>query len=94
MACWMILMFIREGRHQELHQTHIKKSKAAILKVVSAIQSFTNSWRVFDPVKRQKLRTIEAASKKAKLATSQGMLVRIQEQSDLAFTLLVKSQIQ
>ena len=26
----------------------IKKSEAAVLKVVSAIQSFTNRWRVFD----------------------------------------------
>ena len=32
----------KEGRHRELHQSHIKKSKAAVLKVVSVIQSFTN----------------------------------------------------
>ena len=127
----------KEGRHRELHQSQIKKIKAAVLKVVSAIQSFTNPWRVpdknrfyslasgspvsidvendvlgakeigrslkeefvnqfkvglnftfFGPVKRQKLRTMEAANKKAKLTTSQGKLVQFQEQSDLAFTLL------
>ena len=37
---------------------------------------------------------MEAASKKTKLTTSQGKLVQFQEQSDLAFTLLVKSQMQ
>ena len=50
--------------------------------------------KLFDPVKRRKLRTMEAASKTAKLTTSQGKLVQFQEQSDLAFTLLVKSQMQ
>ena len=29
-----------------LHQPHIKKNEAAVLKVISAIQSFLNSWRV------------------------------------------------
>ena len=37
-----------EGRHWELHQSHIKKNEAAVLKVISAIQSFLNSWRVSD----------------------------------------------
>ena len=37
---------------------------------------------------------MEAASKKVKLKTFQGKLVQFQEQSDLAFTLLVKSQLQ
>ena len=32
----------KEGRHRELHQSQIKKSEAAVLKLVSAIQSFTN----------------------------------------------------
>ena len=97
----------------EQHLGGIKKSEAAALKVVSAIQNFTNRWRVpdksrlyslasaspvsidvendvlgaedlgrslkeefsnrfkvrskfqfFDPVKRQKLRTMEAATRK------------------------------
>ena len=97
----------------EQHLRGIKKSEAAALKVVSAIQNFTNRWRVpdksrlyslasaspvsidvendvlgaedlgrslkeefsnrfkvrskfqfFDPVKRQKLRTMEAATRK------------------------------
>ena len=38
----------KEGRHKKLQQSQIKKSEAAVLKVVSAIQSFTNRWRVFD----------------------------------------------
>ena len=37
---------------------------------------------------------MEAASKKVKLKTFQGKLVQFQEQNDLAFTLLVKSQLQ
>ena len=38
----------KEGRHRELHQSHIKKSEAAVLKVVSPIQNFANPWRVAD----------------------------------------------
>ena len=61
-------------------------------------QSIQNWFKVvvflFDPVKRQKLHTMEAASKKVKLTTSQGKLVQFQEQSDVAFTLLLKSQVQ
>ena len=53
-------------------------------------QSIQNWFKVvvflFDPVKRQKLHTMEAASKKVKLPTSQGKVVQFQEQSDLAFT--------
>ena len=37
-----------EGRHWELHQSHIKKNEAAVLKVISTIQSFLSSWRVSD----------------------------------------------
>ena len=131
----MILILIpKEGRHQKLHQSHIKKSDAAVSNVVSAIQSFTNARRAadknrlyclasgssvsidvendalgiedlgrslreefiirfkvrsnfyfFDPVKRKKLRTMEAASKKVKLPTSQGKEVQFQKKSDLAF---------
>ena len=39
----------KEGRHWELHQSNRKKNQAAVLKVVSAIWSFTNPQRV--PVK-------------------------------------------
>ena len=56
-----------------------------------------SKFHFFDPAKRQKrqkLCTMEAASMKAKLTTSQGKLVQFQEQSDLAFPLLVKSQVQ
>ena len=133
----------KEHRHRELHQSQIKKSEATVLKVASAIQSFTNPWRVpdknrlyslasgsqvsldvendelgaedlgrslkeefinrfkvgskfhcFDLVKRQQLRTMEATSEKAKLTTLPEKLVQFQEQSELAFTLLVKSQVQ
>ena len=37
---------------------------------------------------------METASEKTKLTTSEGKLVQLQEQSDFAFTLLVKSQMQ
>ena len=36
----------KECRHRELHQSHIKKSKTTVLKLVSAIQSFANPWSV------------------------------------------------
>lgn len=47
----------------------------------------------FEPIKRQKLLTMEMANKSVKLTTSQGKLVQYQEQSDLAFQLLIKSQL-
>ena len=132
----------KEGKHRELHNAQIKKSEDAVLKVMTAIRSFTKPWRIpdksrlyslasgspaskevendvlraeklgkslkeefrerlkcvsklkfFDPVKRQKLFTMEAGNKTAKLTTSQGKLIQYQEQSDLAFTLLIKSQM-
>ena len=61
----------------------------------SSINSkLVQSFIIFDPAKRQKLRAMEAASKKAKLTTSQAKLVQFLKQSDLVFTLLVKSQVQ
>ena len=48
----------------------------------------------FDKLKRQKLRSIEDNNKKVSLTTSQGKLIQYQEQSNLAFKLLVKSQMQ
>ena len=47
----------------------------------------------FDPVKRIKLLTMEANNKKVALTTSQGKIVQYQEQSNIAFQLLVKSQV-
>ncbi|XP_014666803.1 PREDICTED: uncharacterized protein LOC106808556 [Priapulus caudatus] len=46
----------------------------------------------FEPIKRQKLKTMEASNKVVKLTASQGKVVQYREQSDLAFMLLVKSQ--
>ena len=48
----------------------------------------------FDTLKRQKLRSMEDNNKKVSLTTSQGKLIQYQEQSNLAFILLVKSQMQ
>ena len=47
----------------------------------------------FDPITRQKLKSMEDNNKTVSLTTSDGKLVRYQEQSDLAFRLLVKSQM-
>ena len=134
---------LKEGKHRDLHRSNVRKSEMAVQKILSAINSFINPWRIadktklyslssgypmpeliekdilgaeslgkslkdefilrlrgvseeefFDPVKRQKLATMEHVNKKAKLTTSQGKLIQYQEQSDLAFTLLVKSQVQ
>ena len=48
----------------------------------------------FDTLKQQKLRSMEANNKKVSLTTSQGKLIQYQEQSNLAFKLLMKSQMQ
>ena len=47
----------------------------------------------FDSVARQKLKTMEYANKTVCLRTSQGSLIQYKEQRDLAFKLLVKSQM-
>ena len=47
----------------------------------------------FEPVKKLKLRTMEVTNKQVKLTTSEGKVVQYREQSDLAFTLLIKSQL-
>ena len=47
----------------------------------------------FDPVTRQKLKTMEDANKTVSLSTSKGKLIQYKEQRDLAFKLLVKSQM-
>ncbi|XP_072029165.1 uncharacterized protein [Amphiura filiformis] len=48
----------------------------------------------FEPIKRQKLKTMEACNKSVKLTASQGKVIQYREQSDLGFTLLIKSQNQ
>ena len=48
----------------------------------------------FDPIKRQKLKNMENNNKSVSLTTSQVKLIQYQEQSDLAFRLLIKSQMQ
>uniref|UniRef100_UPI00358E939A uncharacterized protein n=1 Tax=Myxine glutinosa TaxID=7769 RepID=UPI00358E939A len=48
----------------------------------------------FNPIKRKKLKTMEASNKKITLTSSQGKVIQYQEQSNLAFLLLVKSQSQ
>ena len=46
--------------------------------------------RFFEPIKKLKLKTMD---KMIKLASSQGKIIQYREQSDLAFMLLVKSQL-
>ena len=45
----------------------------------------------FDPVTRQKLKTMEDANKTVSLTTSQGEIIQYQKQRDLIFMLLVES---
>ena len=49
--------------------------------------------RFFDQNKKLKLKTMEACNKTVKLTTSDGRLIQYKEQSDLAFMLLIKSQL-
>ncbi|CAH1773854.1 unnamed protein product [Owenia fusiformis] len=46
----------------------------------------------FEPIKKLKLKTMEASSKTVKLTAPQGKVIQYREQSDLAFLLLIKSQ--
>ena len=111
----------RSGRHRELEKAMIEKSETAVQNVITAIQNFTNPFRItvkeklnslasdahvpkdvekdllqaeavgkavkpefierlksgnpesfFDPVKRNKLNTMEASNKKVHLTSSQG----------------------
>ena len=47
----------------------------------------------FDPVTRQNLKSIKDANKTVSLTTSKGKLIQYQEQRDLVFKLLVRSQM-
>ena len=47
----------------------------------------------FDPIQKTKLLTMEANNKIVKLTSTQGKVIQYQEQSNIAFTLLVKSQL-
>lgn len=60
---------------------------------IKRLKNSTSADTFFEPIKRQKLLTMEAANKTVMLTTSQGRLVQYQEQSDLAFQLLIKSQL-
>ena len=54
---------------------------------------YASSACFFDANKRQNLKNMECNNKKVTLKTSEGKLIQYQEQSDLAFRLLVKSQL-
>ena len=47
----------------------------------------------FDTINQRKLKTMEDNGKRVALTTSEGKIIQYQEQSDLAFKLLVKSQV-
>ncbi|XP_068234747.1 uncharacterized protein [Palaemon carinicauda] len=46
----------------------------------------------FEPIKRLKLKTMDASNKTVKVNASHGKIIQYRQQSDLAFMLLVKSQ--
>ncbi|KAI4821039.1 hypothetical protein KUCAC02_028991 [Chaenocephalus aceratus] len=92
----------KAGKHRELEPAQIKKSELAVQSVISAINGFTNPWRIpdksrlkdfFDRLKKLTLKTMDYCSKRVKLTSAQGKLFVYKEQSNLAFQLLVKSQI-
>ena len=47
----------------------------------------------FEPIKRSKLQTMEVTNKAVKLTTSKGKIIQYREPSDLAFMVLIKSQL-
>ena len=47
----------------------------------------------FDRLKKLKLKSMEKVNKKVKLTTAQGNVIKYQEQGDVAFQILVKSQL-
>ena len=47
----------------------------------------------FEPISRLKMKTMAACNYIAKLTTSDGKTIQYQEQNDLAFMLLIKSQV-
>ncbi|KAI4827600.1 hypothetical protein KUCAC02_030985 [Chaenocephalus aceratus] len=65
--------------------------KAAKAEFIKRLQS-REPGSFFDPIKKKKLKTMEACNKKVTLTSSQGKVIQYQEQSNLAFLLLVKSQ--
>ena len=52
-----------------------------------------NSIGFFDPVKKNKLLTMEANNKPVKLTSSEGKLIQYREQDNIALQLMVKSQL-
>ncbi|KAI4813981.1 hypothetical protein KUCAC02_003199 [Chaenocephalus aceratus] len=96
----------KAGKHRELEPAQIKKSELAVQSVISAINGFTNPWKIPDksrlyslasgaPIDPEKftLKTMDYCSKRVKLTSAQGKLFVYKEQSNLTFQLLVKSQI-
>ncbi|KAL3064762.1 hypothetical protein OYC64_000901 [Pagothenia borchgrevinki] len=65
--------------------------KAAKAEFIKRLQSREPA-SFFDTIKKKKLKTMEACNKKVTLTSSQGKVIQYQEQSNLAFLLLVKSQ--
>ncbi len=68
-----------------------KTAKEAFIR--NRFQNGSSEKTFFEPIKRQKLKTMEVSNKTVKLTSSQGKLIQYSEQSNLAFMLLVKSQL-
>ncbi|KAK0148593.1 hypothetical protein N1851_011078 [Merluccius polli] len=67
-----------------------KESKRAFIQ--DRFVSGSSEELFFEPIKKLKLKTMDASNKTVKLTASQGMVLQYREQSDLAFMLLIKSQ--
>ena len=66
--------------------------KALKADFISNRLGYASSACFFDPLPKQNLKNMECNNKKVTLKTSEGKLIQYQEQSNLAFRLLVKSQ--
>ena len=62
--------------------------------VKNRLMSGRSSELFFEPISRLNLKTMAECNKKVKLTSSEGKIVQYKQQSDLAFMLLVKSQLQ
>ncbi|CAL8359722.1 unnamed protein product [Gadus morhua 'NCC'] len=67
-----------------------KKSKEAFIQ--DRFVSGSSEELFFEPIKKLKLKIMDASNKTVKLTDSQGKVLQYREQSDLAFMLLIESQ--
>ncbi|KAI4809457.1 hypothetical protein KUCAC02_018336 [Chaenocephalus aceratus] len=84
----------KTGKHRELEPAQIKKSELAVQSEQFIQERFISKRKdFFDRLKKLTLKTMDYCSKRVKLTSAQGKLFVYKEQSNLAFQLLVTSQI-